>query len=49
MRARRMRWTDKHVAWLKNTKTITGLPSGEGQGVLDATAMIFENQGARSF
>lgn len=23
-----MRWTDEHVTWLRNTKTITGLPSG---------------------
>ena len=41
-----MRWTDDHVDWLLNTKTITGLPSGGGTGMLDATAMVLNNQGA---
>ena len=41
-----MRWTDAHVGWLRNTKTITGLPSGGGGGLLDATAMILDDQGA---
>lgn len=41
-----MRWTDDHVDWLRNTKTITGLPSGGGAGMLDATAMVLNNQGA---
>ena len=38
-----MKWTDDHVEWLQQTKSITGLPSG---GMLDATAMIVKNRGA---
>ena len=38
-----MNWTDSHVSWLRNTRTITGQPSG---GKLDATAMISGSQGA---
>ena len=40
-----MDWTDAHVAWIRNTKTITAEPSG---GNLDATAMMDDsgNQGA---
>ena len=41
-----MAWTDAHVAWLRNTKTITGLPSGGGGGLLDATAMVLGSKGA---
>jgi hypothetical protein len=38
-----MDWTDRHVAWIRNTKTITGVSAN---GVLDAVAMIYADQGA---
>ena len=38
-----MNWTDSHISWLRNTKTITGQPSG---GKLDATAMVEGSAGA---
>lgn len=38
-----MAWTDAHVAWVRNTKTITKQPSG---GKLDAVAMVDGSDGA---